>query len=82
MLSHLARVFASYAGADGTAGGWSIVLLAGLAGIVLGILALLSVPSIQLVAIAVIAFGSALLISSNASMRLRAPGALRLTGIP
>jgi hypothetical protein len=74
MLSHLARVFANYTGADGTAGvagGWSIVLLAGAAGIVLGILALLSVSSIQLVAIAVIAFGSALLISSNASMRLR-----------
>jgi hypothetical protein len=38
---------------------------------VLGILALLGVASTQLVAIAVIAFGASLLISSNAGMRMR-----------
>lgn len=73
-LSQLARVVSNQVGAEGAAGvagGWSILLLAGVAGIVLGILALLGVSSIQLVAIAVIAFGAALLISSNASMRLR-----------
>jgi hypothetical protein len=73
-LSQFSRVLAEYRGAGGAAGiasGWSIILLAGAAGIVLGILALLGVSSIQLVAIAVIAFGAALLISSNASMRLR-----------
>jgi len=74
-LSEVGRVFvnsgSSSAGAAGVASGWSIILLAGVAGIVLGILALLGVSSIQLVAIAVIAFGAALLISSNANMRLR-----------
>jgi hypothetical protein len=73
-LSQIGRIFASYSGADGAAGvagGWSILLLAGAAGIILGILALLGVSSIELVAIAVIAFGAALLVSSNANMRLR-----------
>ncbi len=51
--------------------GWSTVFLAGRAGIVLGILALLGVASMHLVAIAVIAYGAALLISTNASMRMR-----------
>lgn len=80
MLSQLGRVFANLAGADGAAGvasGWSILLLAGAAGVVLGILALLSVSSVQLVAIAVIGFGAALLINSAASLRLRL-----LFGIP
>ena len=73
-LSQLGRLSAGHVGTDGAAGivsGWSIILLAGAAGIVLGVLALLGVSSIQLVAIAVIAFGAALLISSSASMRLR-----------
>jgi hypothetical protein len=73
ILSQLSAVLSNYAGVNGAAGiasGWSVILLAGAAGIVLGILALLNV-SFQLVAIAVIAFGAALLISSNASMRLR-----------
>lgn len=71
-LAQLGHTVASRAGdAAGVAGSWSVILLAGAAGIVLGILALLGVSSIQLVAIAVIAFGAALLISSNASMRLR-----------
>ena len=58
-------------GASALAGGWSIILLAGVSGIVLGILALLGVSSIVLVAIAIIGFGAGLLISSNMSMRLR-----------
>ncbi len=73
-LSQMSRLFVDNGAADAVAGvssGWSIVLLAGAAGIVLGILALLGVSSIQLVAIAVIAFGASLLISSNANMRLR-----------
>jgi hypothetical protein len=74
MVSQTVRLLARVGGADGTAGlasGWSVVLLAGVAGIVLGILALLDVSSVQLVAIAVIAFGVGLLISSSAAMRLR-----------
>jgi hypothetical protein len=73
-LSQMSRLFVDNGAADaaaGVSGGWSIVLLSGAAGIVLGILALLGVSSIQLVAIAVIAFGASLLISSNANMRLR-----------
>jgi len=73
-LSLISRILGKQAGVDSAAGvasGWAIILVVGAAGIVLGILALLGVSSIQLVAIAVIAFGAALLISSNASMRLR-----------
>jgi hypothetical protein len=55
-------------------GGLSVAFLAGVAGIVLGILALLGVVPTQLVAIAVIGFGGALLVSANASMRLRSLG--------
>lgn len=44
---------------------WSLALLAGGAGIVLGILALLNVVPIQLVAIGVIALGGGLVISSG-----------------
>ena len=67
----LARYSASEASLGGISSGWSTVFLAGVAGIVLGILALLGVSSTQLVAIAVIAFGASLLISSNAGMRMR-----------
>jgi hypothetical protein len=44
---------------------WSIELLTGAAGIVLGILALLGVQSIELVAISAIAFGGGLILTSN-----------------
>jgi hypothetical protein len=67
----LARYSAPEGGLGGITSGWSIVLLAGVAGIVLGILALLGVSSTQLVGIAAIAFGASLLISSNAGMRMR-----------
>jgi hypothetical protein len=51
--------------------GWSAVLLAGIGGIVLGILALLHIAPPYLVAIAIIGFGGALLVSSNSAVRLR-----------
>jgi hypothetical protein len=47
-------------------GGLSIVFLVGGAGIVLGVLALLGIYRIELVSIAIIAFGSALVFGSNA----------------
>lgn len=50
--------------------GVSALLLAGAAGIVLGVLALLGIASIQLTAIAVIAFASALLLSSSSVRHL------------
>jgi hypothetical protein len=67
----LARFSASETDLGAISGGWSTLFLAGVAGIVLGILALLGVSSTELVAIAAIAFGASLLISSNASMRMR-----------
>jgi len=67
----LTRYSATGSLGGGISSGWSTIFLAGVAGIVLGILALLGVASTQLVAIAVIAFGASLLISSNASMRMR-----------
>jgi hypothetical protein len=51
-------------------GGLSAVLLAGAAGIVLGILALLGISPTELTAIAVIAFGNALILGSNSALRL------------
>jgi len=74
MVGQIGRVVAHHSGHDAAAGlasGWSIALLSGVAGIVLGILALLGVSSIPLVAIAVIGFGAGLLISSNTGMRIR-----------
>lgn len=71
----LARFSASETGLGSISGGWSTLFLAGVAGIVLGILALLGVSSTELVAIAAIGFGASLLISSNASMRMRIMGA-------
>jgi hypothetical protein len=47
-------------------GGLSIVFLVGSAGIVLGVLALLGIYRIELISIAIIAFGSALVFGSNA----------------
>jgi hypothetical protein len=51
-------------------GGLSSVLLAGAGGIVLGILALLGISTLELTAIAVIAFGAALILSCNSALRL------------
>jgi hypothetical protein len=47
-------------------GGLSTVFLVGMAGIVLGVLALLGIFPVELIAIAVIAFGGALVFGSNA----------------
>jgi hypothetical protein len=75
MMSGLGRVLGQEGEGDMLDGsavnGLSTVFLAGVAGIVLGILALLDVSSAHLVAIAAIAFGGALLVSSNADMRIR-----------
>jgi hypothetical protein len=50
--------------------GLSALLLAGAAGIVLGVLALLGIASIQLTSVAVIAFAGALLLSSSSVRQL------------
>ncbi len=49
-----------------TGGGLSIAFLVGTAGIVLGVLALIGIYTVELTSIAVIAFGGALVFSSNA----------------
>jgi hypothetical protein len=54
----------------GGAGGLSTLFLVGVAGIVLGILALLGIATPTLTAVSVIAFGTALLLSSNAVRHL------------
>jgi hypothetical protein len=54
----------------GGGGALSVELLAGGAGIILGILALLRVDPVDLVAIGVIALGGALVLSTNATARL------------
>jgi hypothetical protein len=52
-------------------GGWSTLFLAGIGGVVLGILALLQIATIDLVAIAIIAYEGALFLSTNATVGLR-----------
>jgi hypothetical protein len=54
----------------GNSSAWSLALLARAAGIVLGILALLNVSPVELVAIAVIAFGGGLIISSGPTAQI------------
>lgn len=54
----------------GSGGGLSALFLVGIAGIVLGVLALLNIYPSILVAVAVIAFGAGLLLSSNAVWQL------------
>ena len=51
-------------------GGLSAVLLAGAAGVVLGILALLGISTHDLTAIAVIAFGASLILSASSTLRV------------
>ncbi|HEY6982562.1 hypothetical protein [Reyranella sp.] len=62
----------------GGSAAWSLELLAGAAGIVLGILALLQVASMDLMAIAAIAFGGALVFSSGSSAQFNL---MRLTTV-
>lgn len=68
--ARLARQSNAVAQAVVSGGGLSSILLAGAAGIVLGILALLGVSSAELVAIAAIASGSALALSSHSALRM------------
>jgi hypothetical protein len=71
MLTEFATVnTAPEAGAPATGGGISALFLVGFAGIVLGVLALLGVHAAILTSISVIAFGSALVISSTAVWQL------------
>jgi hypothetical protein len=71
IIGMLPQRSAGEAVADLAINGWSVVFLVGLAGVVLGILALLGIVTITLVAIAVIAFGGALLMSSRAAMQVK-----------
>lgn len=57
-------------GAKASGGGLSALFLVGVAGIVLGVLALLGVHAAALTAVSVIAFGAALMISSSAVWQL------------
>jgi len=78
LLLHGSATVAEYAsipiepGASSSIGdsGLSAVFLAGAAGVVLGILALLGISTAQLTAIAVIAFGAALILSSSLAARV------------
>lgn len=68
--ARLARQASAAAAAVLGGGGLSAVLLAGASGIILGILALLGIAPTELTAIAVIAFGSALILSSHSALRM------------
>jgi hypothetical protein len=74
-IAEVGRIFALDSQSRGVvemaANGVSTVFLAGAAGIVLGILALLGKVPTDLVAISVIAFGGALILSSSFNKRLR-----------
>jgi hypothetical protein len=68
--AHLAAQGGEGTSAPLSGGGLSAVLLAGIGGVILGILALLGISTLGLTAIAVIAFGSALILGSNSALRL------------
>ena len=68
----LARDSVSGGSVGAASGGCPTVLHAGVAGILLGTLALLGASSIQLAALAAIAFGRSIMISSNGGLRMRA----------
>jgi hypothetical protein len=75
MLSEYTRISspigaAAYSGEHFGGSSLSALFLVGAAGIVLGVLALLGIAPTQLTAIAVIAFGSALVLSSNSVRNL------------
>jgi hypothetical protein len=77
MLSEYTRIFsptiagaATFSGEQFGGSSLSALFLVGAAGIVLGVLALLNIAPAQLTAIAVIAFGSALVLSSNSVRHL------------
>jgi hypothetical protein len=80
LLLHGSAMLADYARLAGRAdentsaalggGGLSSILLAGAAGIILGILALLDIAPVEFIAIAVISFGNALILGANSALRL------------
>jgi hypothetical protein len=70
MLSEFASIEAMPEANVGAGGGLSSLFLVGVAGIVLGVLALLGVFATILTAIAVLAFGAALVLSSSAVWHL------------
>ena len=73
IVSDFAGVLSSAAGAVGFqmgTGGLAAVFLAGITGIILGILALLGTHAFVLISVAVIVYGSALILSSSAMMNL------------
>ena len=73
IVSDFAGVLSSAAGAVGFqmgTGGLAAVFLAGITGIFLGILALLGTLAFVLISVAVIVYGSALILSSSAMMNL------------
>ena len=65
MLSEYATIEVAETGASGSGGGLASLFGVGVAGIVLGVLALLGVRSPILTSVAVIAFGGALIISAS-----------------
>lgn len=86
MLSEYARIIfptgAQTSSVDNFGGNsLSVVFLVGAAGIVLGILALLGIHAIDLTPIAVIAFGTALLLSSNAVWQLHMLKRVRMRSV-
>jgi hypothetical protein len=73
IVTDYANVLSSAAGAVGFqmgAGGLAAVFLSGITGIVLGVLALLGIHPFVLIPVAVIVFGSALVLSSSAMLNL------------
>jgi hypothetical protein len=70
MLTEFARSDVPETGAAASGGGVSALFLVGVAGIVLGVLALLNIHADTLSSVAVIAFGGALMLSSGAVWQL------------
>ncbi len=73
IASDYATVLSSVAGAIGIqvgTGGLAAVFLAGITGIILGVLALLGINPFVLIAVSVIVFGSAMILSSSAMLNL------------
>jgi hypothetical protein len=88
LMTHGATLMSEYSqvaranAAVHVSGGVSAVFLAGAAGIVLGILALLGIEATALTAIAVIAYGAVLVLSANSSLHLHALRTIRTEGQP
>lgn len=73
IVNDYATVLSSVTGAVGFqvgTGGLAAVFLAGITGIILGVLALLGINAFVLIAVSVIVFGSAMILSSSAMLNL------------